>query len=101
MLASDEQGLLYVLMGANGREGSHKDGGTQVWVVDPVKNAQLRRIDLGGLATSITVTREATPHLVVARPDGQIDLFDAAHGTLVRRLGASAAFNPMILVPAG
>lgn len=100
VLASDAQGLLYVLMGANGREGSHKDGGTQVWVVDPVKNAQLRRIDLGGLATSITVTREATPHLVVARPDGQIDLFDATRGTLVRRLGASA-FNPMILVPAG
>lgn len=100
VLASDAQGLLYVLMGANGREGSHKDGGTQVWVVDPVKNAQLRRIDLGGIATSIAVTREAMPHLVVARPDGQIDLFDATRGTLVRRLGVSA-FNPMILVPAG
>lgn len=101
VLASDAKGLLYVLMSANGREGSHKDGGTQVWVVDPVKNTQLRRIDLGGLASSITITREAKPNLVVARPDGQIDVFDAATGKLVRHLGATAAFNATLLVPVG
>ncbi|MBD3728164.1 MAG: amine dehydrogenase [Sphingomonadales bacterium] len=100
VIASDAQGLLYVLMSPNGREGSHKDGGTEVWVVDPVANKQLRRIDLGGVGFSITVTHEARPQLIVARPDGRIDVFDAQDGTLVRQLGATAAFNPILLAPA-
>lgn len=100
VIASDAQGLLYVLMSPNGREGSHKDGGTQVWVVDPVAKRQLRRIDLAGVGFSITVTREAQPNLIVARPDGQIDVFNAQSGELVRKLGATAAFNPIVLVPA-
>lgn len=97
VIASDAAGLLYVLMSPNGREGSHKDGGTEVWVVDPVAGKQLRRIDLGGLASSIAVTREASPALIVARPDGQLDVFSAADGSLIRKLGATAAFNPTVL----
>jgi methylamine dehydrogenase heavy chain len=97
VIASDAAGLLYVLMSPNGREGSHKDGGTEVWVVDPVAGKQLRRISLGGLASSITVTREASPSLIVARPDGQIDVFAAEDGALRQRLGATAAFNPTVL----
>lgn len=99
VIASDAAGLLYVLMTPHGREGSHKDGGTEVWVVDPVANKRLRRIDIAGVGSSITVTREAAPQLVVARPDGNLDVFDATSGALVRRLGATAAFNPLILVP--
>ena len=97
VIASDAAGLLYVLMSPNGREGSHKDGGTEVWVIDPLANRQLRRIDLGGLASSITVTREASPALIVARPDGQIDVFSAQDGSLLRQLGATAAFNPTVM----
>jgi methylamine dehydrogenase heavy chain len=97
VIASDAAGLLYVLMSPNGREGSHKDGGTEVWVVDPVANQRLRRIDLGGVASSIAVTREAAPGLIVARPDGQIDVFSARDGVLLRQLGATAAFNPTVL----
>lgn len=100
VIASDATGLLYVLMHAGGREGSHKDGGTEVWVVDPVANKRLRRIDLGGLAVSITVTREAVPHLVVARPDAQIDVFDAVTGKLAHTLGATVAANPLVMTPA-
>lgn len=99
VIASDAGGLLYVLMSPNGREGSHKDGGTEVWVVDPVANARVRRIDLGGVAGSITVTREATPHLIVSRFDSSIDVFDAVTGKLVHSLGATAAFNPVVLTP--
>ena len=100
VIASDAKGLLYVLMNPNGREGSHKDGGTEVWVVDPVANTRGRRIDLGGVAVSITVTREASPSLVVSRHDGKIDVFNAQTGQLVRHLGATAGANPMLLVPA-
>lgn len=97
VIASDAAGLLYVLMSPNGREGSHKDGGTEVWVVDPVADKRVRRIDLGGLASSIAVTREPEPSLIVARPDGQIDVFSATDGSLLRQLGATAAFNPTVL----
>ncbi|MDK2758070.1 MAG: amine dehydrogenase [Blastomonas fulva] len=97
VIASDAAGLLYVLMSPNGREGSHKDGGTEVWVIDPLADKQLRRIDLGGLASSIAVTREASPSLIVARPDGQIDVFSATDGALLRQLGATAAFNPTVM----
>jgi methylamine dehydrogenase heavy chain len=100
VIASDAGGLLYVLMSPNGREGSHKDGGTEVWVIDPVANKRLRRIDLGGVAGSIAVTREAAPRLVVSRPDAQVDVFDAATGGLVRHLGATIGANPILLVPA-
>lgn len=100
VIASDASGLLYVLMSPNGREGSHKDGGTEVWVIDPVANKRLRRIDIGGVGASITVTHEAAPQLVVARGDGQIDVFDAVSGKLARNLGATAAFNPLVMTPA-
>ncbi|MCJ2184867.1 amine dehydrogenase [Novosphingobium sp. 1949] len=99
VIASDARGLLYVLMNPKGREGSHKDGGSEVWVVDPVANRQLRRIDLGGMASSIAVTREDQPQLVVARGDGDIAVFDATSGAPVRDLGATTTFNPLILMP--
>lgn len=100
VIASDAGGLLYVLMSPHGKEGSHKDGGTEVWVVDPAKNARVRRIDLNGVAAAITITHEATPHLVVSRPGGSIDVFDAATGAVSQRLGSTAAFDPIVLVPA-
>jgi len=100
VIASDANGLLYVLMSPHGKEGSHKDGGTEVWVVDPAKKARVRRIDLNGVAVAITVTHEATPHLVVSRPGGSIDVFDAATGALSQSLGNTAAFDPLVLVPA-
>lgn len=97
VIASDAKGLLYVLMSPNGKEGSHKDGGTEVWVIDPAANKRLSRIALGGVAGSITVTREAIPHLVVAKADGAIEVYDVASGQLVHNLGNTVAFNPIVL----
>ena len=97
VIASDARGLLYVLMSPNGREGSHKDGGTEVWVVDPVKKTRLSRIALKGQGLAIAVTREDTPQLIVARADGVIDVHDAATGAFVRTLGATVAANPIVV----
>lgn len=99
VIASDAHGLLYVLMNPSGREGSHKDGGTEVWVIDPVQNKQVHRIDLDGTGLSIAVTNEASPQLVVARPTGEIALFNAKTGAPVRDLGATVAFNPLVIMP--
>lgn len=97
VIASDASGLLYVLMTPNGKEGTHKDGGTEVWVYDPVKKARVRRIALKGAAMAVDVTREATPHVVVAGANGVIDVFDAATGAFVRSLGTTVAQMPMSL----
>lgn len=99
VVVSDGKGLLYVLMSPNGREGSHKDGGTEVWVVDPVKKARIARIPLRSIAAAIAVTREATPHLVVARGDGEIDVHDAVTGAFVHSLGLAGGSNPILITP--
>ncbi|MCH7630023.1 amine dehydrogenase large subunit [Novosphingobium sp.] len=99
VITSDARGLLYVLMSPNGREGSHKDGGSEVWVLDTAKKARVARIALRGVAAAISVTREAVPHLIVARGDGEIDVHDAATGAFVRGLGRAGGANPILITP--
>ncbi len=97
VITADAAGRLYVLMSPNGKEGSHKDGGNEVWVVDPVSKKRLNRIKLASPGLSIEVTSEARPSLVVARPDGVLDIYDAATGTLRRSLGGSIAISPFTM----
>lgn len=97
VVTADAAGLLYVLMNPAGKEGSHKDGGTEVWVVDPVRQQRLRRIKLESPGVSIEATREAKPGLVVARPDGALDVYDAVAGTLRKTLGGSIAISPFTM----
>lgn len=97
VITADAKGLLYVLMSQNGREGSHKDGGNEVWVVDPAAKTRVARIPLRATATAIGVTHEAAPHLVVARVDGEIDVHDAASGAFVHSLGTAAGANPILV----
>lgn len=99
VIAADAKGLLYVLMSPNGREGSHKDGGTEVWVIDPAKKARVARFPLRSVGMAVGVTPEDTPHLIVARADGVIDVHDAATGVFVRSLGATVAANPILITP--
>lgn len=97
VINADAAGRLYVLMSPYGKEGSHKDGGSEVWVVDPVKKARVLRIPLKGQTAAIAVTREAAPHLVAAQASGAIDIYDAASGAFVRTLGATVAANPILI----
>ncbi|MDT1047293.1 hypothetical protein, partial [Pseudomonas aeruginosa] len=80
-------------------EGSHKDGGTEVWVIDPAKKARVARFPLRSVGVAVGVTPEDTPHLIVARADGVIDVHDAATGAFVRSLGATVAANPILITP--
>jgi methylamine dehydrogenase heavy chain len=97
VIASDAAGKLYILMNPSGREGSHKDGGTEVWVIDPVSQTRTARFPLQGVGISIEVTREATPRLIVARADTVIDVHDAATGAFIHSLGTRTAFSPQTL----
>lgn len=97
VIASDAAGRLYVLMSPSGREGSHKDGGTEVWVLAPASGERLSRFALQSTAISIEVTRESSPRLIVARADSVVDVHDAKTGALIHSLGNSVAFNPLTL----
>lgn len=97
VIATDGVSKLYVLMSPNGREGSHKDGGTEVWVLDTVAKARISRIPLRAVATAISLTKEAVPHLVVARGDGEVDIHDAASGAFIRSLGNAGGSNPILI----
>jgi methylamine dehydrogenase heavy chain len=97
VINADASGKLYVLMSPYGKEGSHKDGGTEVWVVDPAKKVRTLRIPLKGQTVAIALTKESTPHLVAAQASGEIDIYDAASGAFVRSLGATIAANPILI----
>lgn len=94
---ADAAGHLYVVMNPHGKEGSHKDGGTQVWVIDPATRTRLRTIDLKGPTLGIAITEEAEPHLIAAQGDGVVNVYDAQTGAFVRSLGATVGFNPFII----
>lgn len=97
VIASDAAGKLYILMNPSGKEGSHKDGGTEVWVIDPATQTRTARFPLNGVGVSIEVTREASPKLIVARADLAIDVHDAGTGAFIHSLGTTTAFNPLTL----
>ena len=96
VITADAAGLLYVLMSPAGKEGSHKDGGDEVWVVNPATKALVRRIALANHAISVETTQQARPLLVAARADGALDVYDAATGKLQRTVIGSA-HDPMTL----
>ncbi|MEY4377054.1 MAG: hypothetical protein RJB26_1604 [Pseudomonadota bacterium] len=97
VVTSDKAGRVYVLMNPAGRDGSHKDGGTDVWVMDPVKRVLVQRITLETPGVSIEATRQVQPRLVVARADGALDIYDVASGKLERSLGGAITFSPMTM----
>lgn len=97
VVTADKAGRVYVLMNPNGRDGSHKDGGSDVWVMDPVKRVLVQRITLETPGVSIEATQQAQPRLVVARADGVLDVYNVASGKLERSLGGAITFSPMTM----
>ena len=85
--AADKRGRLYVLMQPDGGEGTHKDGGSEVWVYDVAERARVQRTPLQHWGNSIAVTAGTKPQLIVNNPeDMTIDVYDARSGTLERTL---------------
>lgn len=99
VIAADPKGLLYVLMSPLGKEGSHKDGGNEVWVVDPASGKRVNRIALQDHSLSIAITHETAPHLIAIRATGAVDVYDAASGAFVHTLGNTLASSPLLITP--
>ena len=92
---NDEE--LFVLMQADGKDGSHKDGGTEVWVFKPVPGKLQRRIELGTAGVSIAVTRSKPSYLVVTNADMLLDVYAAESGNFLRTITTGDAATPIVV----
>jgi methylamine dehydrogenase heavy chain len=88
---------LFVLMQPNGKEGSHKEGGTEVWVFKPASGALERRIKLTTAGISIAVTHSTPSYLVVTNADMLLDVYDAMSGDLLRSISVGTSATPMVV----
>ncbi|HEY3731079.1 MAG TPA: amine dehydrogenase large subunit [Steroidobacteraceae bacterium] len=78
-------GRLYVPMHRGG-EGSHKDGGTEIWVFDVKTHQRLARWPMAplklGPAIAVQVSQDAAPLMFVATDKADVGVFDALSGHL-------------------
>jgi methylamine dehydrogenase heavy chain len=93
----DDQGLFYVIMQEDGKEGTQTHGGGQVWVFDPVKKQRLRVIDMPSHALSITVTRGKNPMLVVTNGEMNLDIFNANDGSFIQTVSDFGNVTPLLV----
>lgn len=90
-------GRLYVLMHPDGYNGSHKDGGPEVWVFEAGTGRRIARHVLKNRGISIAVTAGDKPYLVVTNASYQIDVYSADDGKWLRMFGDHAVTMPMVL----
>ncbi|MBI1731204.1 MAG: amine dehydrogenase [Gammaproteobacteria bacterium] len=95
--AAHRSGRLYVLMHPDGYNGSHKNGGPEVWVFDVGSGKRVARHVLKNRGVSIEVTSGAQPYLVVTNDSFQLDVYDAGDGKWLRMFGDHAVTMPMVL----
>ena len=80
-----ELGRLYVPMHEGG-EGTHKDGGTEIWVYDLASHQRLARwpVKAHGLsrAIAVQVSQDPAPILFAATDKAELAVFDALSGRL-------------------
>ncbi len=83
-------GLLYVAM-HEGEVDTHHEPGTEIWVFDANSARRLHRIKLDVPATSIMVTQETEPKLIVADDDGGTHVYDALKFSFERTIETPGA----------
>jgi methylamine dehydrogenase heavy chain len=74
---------LYVPMHVGG-EGSHKVGGTEIWVFDTTSHRRLARWPTGklGSVVAVQVSQDSAPLLFAASSDSSVAVLDALTGTV-------------------
>jgi methylamine dehydrogenase heavy chain len=74
-------GRLYVLMHADGGEGTHKNGGSEVWIFDAAKGERLARVELARWGVALGMSSAADPMLLVTGAEPVVDVYqaDGAH----------------------
>lgn len=95
VISADAAGRLYVLMHPDGREGTHKDGGSEVWVFDPETKTRLDRVTLRTHGISLATAGEEDGRLLlVTTAEMGVDVYRATSGEFVHtlRTGAETPF---------
>ena len=88
---------LFVLMHPDGENGTHKGGGSEVWVFDVDAQKRLERIVLKEWGVSIEVTQGEQPYLAVTNGNMELDVYSADTGEWLRFIGGRAFETPFIL----
>lgn len=69
-------GLMYILM-HQGEEYTHHEPGTEIWVFDIAGQRRIARIELEVPGTTLMVTQEAQPRLILVDEEGGLHVYDA------------------------
>jgi methylamine dehydrogenase heavy chain len=78
--AVDGKGKMYILMNPEGKDGSHKDGGSEVWVYDVKKKKRVNKIVLKIHGVSIAVTQDKSPLMLVTNAQMGVDVYQVKSG---------------------
>ena len=73
-------------MHPDGEEGSHKNGGSEVWVFDVAAQERVARIALPNWGVSIAVNNAEQPLLLVTNGEFALETYDAGSGAFIKTL---------------
>ena len=93
LIAGDNANTIYILMHPGGVEGSHKNGGPEVWVFDILKKKRIGKIKLKTWGVSVAVAAE---RLIVTNAEMQLDIYDLSNLKYSHTFG-DGIFTPFIV----
>jgi len=94
--AAGADGRLYVLAHPEGREGSHRDPGVEVWVFDPSARQRIARYPLRLPGLTLALTRDAELLLVI-NVEMQLDVYRASDGELLKTIAGIGTETPLLV----
>ncbi len=93
--AGDDNGRLYVLMHPDGHNGTHKDGGAELWVYEPKAKKRVAKIPLKTWGVSVTATHGKKPYVLVTNAEMQVDVYQ--DDKYVRTLDSFGQETPFVI----
>ena len=91
LILADSAGYGYVLMHPEGGEGTHKNGGSEVWIYDLAGAKRLKRMELANWGVSMGTSGTGENRLLfVTNADMGVDVYRAESGEHLRTLSFGA-----------
>ena len=100
LLDRDDSGRFYILMNPESFNGSHKDGGPEIWVYNPKKGKRVQRIKLNSWGISLALTRGDNPRVVVTNPEMNLEVYQAKTGEFIRTISGFGQETPFVVYSA-
>ena len=92
----DSLGRFYILMHPDGHDGTHNEGGPEVWVFDAEKQQRLKRIALKTWGLSVAASGGDKPLLLVSNAEMNLDLYDGLSGEHIRTITDFGQETPLM-----